>query len=65
MVRRLNAGFSRRLKKAVAEDPVRPADFNATVATVLGLPLDKRIFAPNGRPFFIANKGEPIAPLIG
>jgi len=44
----------------VAEDPVSPSDFNATVATALGLPLDKRIYAPNGRPFFIANKGKPI-----
>lgn len=45
---------------SVAEDPVSPADFNATVATALGLPLDKRIFAPNGRPFFIGNNGKPI-----
>ncbi|NNE92582.1 MAG: DUF1501 domain-containing protein [Verrucomicrobiales bacterium] len=45
---------------SVEEDPTTPADFNATIATALGLPLDKRIFAPNGRPFFIANKGTPI-----
>ena len=50
---------------AVAEDLVSPADFNATIGTALGLPLDKRIFAPNGRPFFVANQGKPIMPLFG
>ena len=39
-------------------DPVTPADFNATIGAALGLPLDKRMFAPNGRPFFIANQGK-------
>lgn len=49
---------------SVEENPVSPADFNATIATALGLPLDKRIFAPNGRPFFVANQGAPILPLF-
>jgi len=49
---------------SVKENPVTPADFNATVATALGLPLEKRIFAPNGRPFFVANDGKPIMQLF-
>jgi hypothetical protein len=50
---------------AVAEEMVSPADFNATIGAALGLPLEKRIFAPNGRPFFVANQGKPIMPLFG
>ena len=49
---------------AVAEDMVSPADFNATIGAALGLPLEKRIFAPNGRPFFVANQGKPIMQLF-
>ncbi|MDF1851383.1 MAG: DUF1501 domain-containing protein [Verrucomicrobiales bacterium] len=49
---------------SVKEDPVTPQDFSATIATALGLPLEKRIFAPNGRPFFVANGGEPIMPFF-
>jgi len=45
---------------SVVEDPVTPEDFNATIAMALGLPLDKRTFAPNGRPFFVGNEGKPI-----
>lgn len=58
-------GKTDKLGIGVEEDPVTPADFNATVATALGLPLEKRIFAPNGRPFFIANKGTPIGQFFG
>lgn len=50
---------------AVEEDPCSPEDFNATIATALGLPLDKRTFAPNGRPFMVGNGGTPMAPLLG
>lgn len=46
---------------SVVEDPCAVNDFNATIATALGLPLDRRIHAPGGRPFFIANRGEPIS----
>tara|TARA_R110000850_G_scaffold189065_7_gene314712 strand:- start:628 stop:1893 length:1266 start_codon:yes stop_codon:yes gene_type:complete len=47
----------------VKENPVAPDDFNATIATALGLPLEKRIFAPNGRPFFVS-QGKPIQQLF-
>ncbi len=57
-------GRTDKLGIGVEEDPVAPADFNATVATALGLPLEKRIFAPNGRPFFVANQGQPLTRLF-
>ena len=53
-------GKTDKLGIAVEENPVTPADFNATVAMALGLPLEKRMFAPNGRPFFIGAEGTPI-----
>ena len=49
---------------SVAEDGVTPADFNATIATALGLPLDKIVFSPTGRPFKVAHDGSPIAKLL-
>ena len=49
---------------SVADDGVAPADFNATIATALGLPLDKVVFSPTGRPFKVAHDGVPIAKLL-
>jgi uncharacterized protein (DUF1501 family) len=49
---------------SVDADPVYPADFNATIAAAMGLPLDKEFIAPNGRPFRICNNGKPIAKLL-
>ena len=45
----------------VEQDGVSPADFNATIAAALGLPLDKVVHSPTGRPFTVANSGKPIA----
>lgn len=39
--------------------------FNATIAHAAGLPLEEEFYAPNGRPFRIANGGTPIAQLFG
>jgi uncharacterized protein (DUF1501 family) len=39
---------------SVEENPVRPEDLNATIATALGIPLDKVIYSPSGRPFLVA-----------
>lgn len=44
----------------VAEDGVTPADFNATIASALGLPLDKVVHSPTGRPFKVAHDGVAI-----
>lgn len=43
---------------AVDENPVSPADFNATIAVATGMPLDKLIYSPSGRPFLIAGHKE-------
>ena len=50
--------------KEVAEDEVSPQMFNATIAYALGLPLDQVINSPSGRPFTVADKGEPITALF-
>jgi uncharacterized protein (DUF1501 family) len=49
----------------VTENPVTIPDFNATIAHGLGLPLEKIIYSPSGRPFQVANKGRPVTALFG
>jgi hypothetical protein len=49
---------------SVDEDGVLPADFNATIATALGLQIDKVVHSPTGRPFKVAHDGEPILKLL-
>ena len=63
---------------AVAENPVEPQDFNATIAYAMGLDLNKIIYSPSGRPFLVAGhkrdasaktetiipEGEPIMQLF-
>jgi hypothetical protein len=46
--------------REVVENKVQIADFNATIAYALGLPLDQVIYSPSKRPFTIADKGQPI-----
>ncbi len=58
-------GKTDKLGYSVEEDPCTPEDFNATIATALGLDLNERTFAPNGRPFLVGNKGKPIARFFG
>ncbi len=48
----------------VADKEVTPQDFNATIATALGLQVDKQIHSPDGRPFTIADEGQPIKELL-
>lgn len=48
----------------VEDNPVSVQDFNATIASAMGLPLDKEITSPDGRPFTIANGGEPVKDLL-
>ncbi len=48
----------------VEENEVSVQDFYATIAAALGLPLDKEIVSPDGRPFTIANGGEPVKELL-
>lgn len=49
---------------SVASDGVAPADFNATIAKALGLPLDQEIISPTGRPFKVAHDGSPVDKLF-
>lgn len=48
----------------VVKDPVQVPDFNATIAHALGLPLDKVLTSPSGRPFTVADKGKPLTALF-
>jgi hypothetical protein len=48
----------------VEEDGVTPADFNATVAQAMGLPLEQELISPSGRPFKVAHDGDPITALF-
>ena len=50
---------------SVVEDPVSPADLNATIATAMGLPLESIVHSPTGRPFKVAHEGKPIVKLLG
>ena len=43
---------------------VSVADFNATIATALGLSTSQEYIAPNGRPFRIANDGTAVDELL-
>jgi hypothetical protein len=49
---------------SIAENGVTVPDFNATIAFALGLPLDKVVHSPSGRPFRVADKGQPIKALF-
>jgi len=49
---------------SVDENGVSAADFNATIAAALGLPLDQEVHSPTGRPFKVAGNGKPIAALL-
>ncbi len=49
----------------IVEGKVGIADFNATIAFALGLPLDHVLYSPSKRPFTVADKGKPISALFG
>lgn len=49
---------------SVIENTVTVPDFNATIAYALGLPIDKVVYSPSGRPFRIADKGQPVTALF-
>ena len=50
--------------QSVIENSVSVPDFNATIAHALGLPLDKIIYSPTGRPFRVADNGKPVTALF-
>jgi hypothetical protein len=51
--------------REVEEDPVTIQDFNATIGYALGLPLDEVVTSPSGRPFKVADKGNPVTSIFG
>ncbi len=46
------------------DDGVTVADFNATIAHALGLPLQKEFSSKSGRPFKVAHDGKPLVKLF-
>ena len=50
--------------KRVAENPQKPEDLNATIARLLGISTLDIHYSPSGRPFKVANQGEPIMDII-
>ena len=50
--------------REVVEDQVGVTDFNATIATCMGIPLTKKVVSPSGRPFTVADKGNVVAELL-
>lgn len=51
--------------REVADSPVTIPDLNATIAHALGVPLDEVVTSPTGRPFKVADKGEPVLDVFG
>ena len=49
---------------SVDQDGVAPADFNATIASALNLPLEKIVHSPTGRPFKVAHDGKALSKLL-
>jgi hypothetical protein len=41
------------------------ADFNATIAQAMNLPLNEDVFSSSGRPFKVAHNGKPLTKLFG
>lgn len=58
-------GKTDKIGKSVEEEHCYPQDLNATIAYGLGLPLEKEIFSPSGRPFKVAHEGTPLTSLFG
>ncbi len=50
--------------REVRENEIKIPDLNATLATALGLPLDRVTMSPSNRPFTVADKGKEIAALF-
>lgn len=46
------------------ENRTSVADFNATIAHALGLPIDKEVHSAAGRPFKVAHDGSPITEIF-
>jgi uncharacterized protein (DUF1501 family) len=58
-------GASDKAGHSPEKDGVRVADFNATLAYALGLPLEEDVYSSTGRPFKVAHDGAPVKALFG
>jgi hypothetical protein len=54
-------GSSDKSGAVVESDPVTVGDLHATIAWACGLPIEKIVMSPGGRPFTVGNKGKPAA----
>jgi uncharacterized protein (DUF1501 family) len=48
----------------VADKQVTVQDFIATIGCAMGLPVDKVVFSPSGRPFTVGDKGTVVADIF-
>ena len=53
-------GQTDEIGKSIEDGHTYPQDLNATIAYACGLPLEKEVFSPNGRPFKVAHEGTPL-----
>jgi len=53
-------GASDTLGAEVAEADMTVGAFHATIGWAAGLPIEKEVVAPNGRPFTVGNKAKPV-----
>lgn len=53
-------GKTDRGARTVVENGVRPGEFNATIGHALGLPTDRTVTSPSGRPFTIGDEAKPV-----
>jgi len=49
----------------IQTESYEPKDLHTTIAYALGLPVEKRIHAMGGRPFFVGNRGKVIKEAFG
>lgn len=50
--------------KKVLENEVSPKMLNATIAYGLGLPIDRQVNSPSGRPFWVSDKAKPVTDIF-
>ena len=62
--RGIRYGRTDELGSSVVENPVGIPELNATIAQALGLPIDKVLYSPSGRPFTVSHKGKPVTELF-
>ncbi len=57
-------GSSDKDGREVADKQVSVQDYIATIGAAMGLPVDKVVFSPSGRPFTVGDKGSVVADIF-